>query len=160
MFDSRLCAALAALDAARPVYVEGESRKIGQVQVPEALIAAMRASDCVLLDAAPGARVALLMDEYRHFFADTAALGAQLDCLAPLHGRDKVESWKALAARGDFETLVTRLLEEHYDPAYRRSAQRNFARLPEARVLRVPSADEEAFAGLARALGACEPAPA
>jgi tRNA 2-selenouridine synthase len=154
MFESRLYSALAALDAARPVYVEGESRKIGQVQVPEALIAAMRASDCVLLDATHGARVALLMDEYRHFFADTAALGAQLDCLAPLHGRDKVESWKALAARGDFETLVTRLLEEHYDPAYRRSAQRNFARLPEAKVLRVPSADEEAFAGLARALRA------
>lgn len=154
MFESRLYAALAALDAARPVYVEGESRKIGQVQVPEALITAMRASDCVLLEAAPGARVALLMDEYRHFFADTAVLGAQLDCLAALHGRDKVESWKALAAHGDFETLVMRLLEEHYDPAYRRSAQRNFARLPQARVLQVPSADEDAFAGLARVLAA------
>lgn len=154
MFDSRLYAALAALDCAHPVYVEGESRKIGQVQVPEALITAMRASECVLLDAAPGARVALLMDEYRHFFADTAVLGAQLDCLATLHGRDKVESWKALAAHGDFETLVRRLLEEHYDPAYRRSAQRNFARLPQAQVLQVPCADEDAFAGLARSLPA------
>jgi tRNA 2-selenouridine synthase len=154
LFESRLYAALAALDPARPVYVEGESRKIGQVQVPEALIAAMRAAECVLLDAAPGARVALLMDEYRHFFADTALLGAQLDCLAPLHGRERVESWKALAARGDYETLVTRLLEEHYDPAYRRSAQRNFARLPDAQVLRVPSADQQAFDGLARALAA------
>jgi tRNA 2-selenouridine synthase len=134
------------------VYVEGESRKIGQVQVPEALIAAMRASECVLLDAAPGARVALLMDEYRHFFTDTPALGAQLDCLVPLHGRERVESWKALAARGDYAALVTRLLAEHYDPAYHRSAQRNFARLPQAQVLQVPSADEDTFAGIARAL--------
>jgi tRNA 2-selenouridine synthase len=154
MFESRLYAAMAALDPARPVYVEGESRKIGQVQVPEALITAMRAAACVLLDAAPGTRIALLMDEYRHFFADTTVLRAQLDCLATLHGRDKVESWKALAAQGDFETLVARLLEEHYDPAYRRSAQRNFARLPQARVVRVPSPDEDAFAGLARALSA------
>jgi len=152
LFESRLYAALAVLAPGRPVYVEGESRKIGQLQVPEALIAAMRASECVLLEAVPEARLALLMEEYRHFFTDTATLGAQLDCLAPLHGRDKVESWKALAAGGNFEALVMRLLAEHYDPAYRRSAARNFARLPEAQVLRVPSADEAAFAGIARAL--------
>ena len=152
LFETRLYAALGGLSPELPVYVEGESRKIGQLQVPEALIAAMRASECVLLEAAPEARLALLMEEYRHFFTDIAALGAQLECLAPLHGRDKVESWKTLAARGDFEALVTRLLAEHYDPAYRRSAARNFARLPDAQVLRVPSADEAAFAGIARKL--------
>jgi tRNA 2-selenouridine synthase len=152
LFESRLYAALAALSPSQPVFVEGESRKIGQIQVPEALITAMRASECVLLEADPQTRVALLMDEYRHFFDDPASLGAQLDCLAPLHGRDRVETWKALATQGAFEALVGRLLEEHYDPAYRRSAARNFARLPEAQVLRVASAEAEAFAGLARSL--------
>ena len=38
MFESRLLAVLARLDRARPVYVEGESRKIGALRVPEALI--------------------------------------------------------------------------------------------------------------------------
>jgi tRNA 2-selenouridine synthase len=154
LFESRLYAALGLLSASRPVYVEGESRKIGQLQVPEALITAMRASECVRLEAAPQARVALLMDEYRHFFADTAALRAQLDCLLPLHGRERVESWKSLAAAGEFEALVARLLAEHYDPAYARSAERNFVHLPQAQVLRVPSADEAAFTGIARALPA------
>jgi len=154
MFESRLYAALAALDRGRVVYVEGESRKIGQLQVPEALIAAMRASACVRLEADLGARVALLMEEYQHFFAAPAALAAQLDCLVPLHGRERVETWKALAADGAWPQLVARLLEEHYDPAYRRSAERNFARLPQAQVLRVPAADEAAFADLAHTLGA------
>jgi tRNA 2-selenouridine synthase len=154
LFESRLYAALDALSPSRPVYVEGESRKIGQLQVPEALITTMRAAECVLLEAAPPARIALLMDEYRHFFDDTATLSAQLDCLVPLHGREKVQSWKALAAEGAFEALVARLLAEHYDPAYRRSAARNFARLPEAQVLQVPSADEDAFVGIARVLAA------
>ena len=153
LFESRLHAALRALDRARVVYVEGESRKIGQVQVPEALIEAMRAAACVLLQAAREARVTLLMDEYRHFFADREALGAQLDCLVPLHGRDTVEGWKALAAQGAWQALVARLLDEHYDPAYRRSAQRNFARLPQARVLHLAAADDDTFAGLARELG-------
>lgn len=149
-FESRLLHALEALDRSRPVFVEGESRKIGQVQVPEALIEAMRGSDCVLLETDLATRIALLSDEYGHFFRDRAALEAQLDCLAPLHGRAVVEEWKALAARGEWPALVARLLEEHYDPAYRRSTLRNFARLPEAEVLKVRSPDAAAFARLAR----------
>jgi tRNA 2-selenouridine synthase len=154
MFESRLYATLAAQDRRRTVYVEGESRKIGQLQLPEALVTAMRAAACVRLEADLEARVALLMEEYRHFFATPDALAAQLDCLAPLHGRERVEAWKALAARGAWPELVARLLQEHYDPAYRRSAERNFARLPQARVLRVPAADEEIFARMAQKLAA------
>jgi tRNA 2-selenouridine synthase len=152
MFESRLLVALERLEASRPVYVEGESRKIGQLQVPEALIERMRSSECVLLETVPEARVALLMDEYRHFFSDPAALGAQLDCLAELHGRARVEDWKRLAAAGEWRALVGRLLEEHYDPAYRRSAARNFALLAQARTIRVAAADDAAFAGAARQL--------
>jgi tRNA 2-selenouridine synthase len=151
-FESLLLERLAGFDPARPVYVEGESRKIGQVQVPEALIETMRAAECVVLEADTDTRVALLMDEYRHFFAERAALAAQLDCLVGLHGRAVVGEWKALAAHGEWPALVARLLAEHYDPAYRRSALRNFARLPQARALRVPSPADESFATLARAL--------
>ena len=74
-------------------------------------------------------RVALLLDEYRHFFTDPAALGAQLDCLVSMHGREKISEWKALAAAGEWPALVARLLEDHYDAAYRRSAAHNFPRL-------------------------------
>src|SRR5207244_440629 len=45
-FESQLLAALSALDPARTVYVEGESRKIGQIQVPEGLIRRTPASPC------------------------------------------------------------------------------------------------------------------
>ena len=154
MFESRLLAELAALDPARTVYVEGESKKIGQLQVPEALMRAMRAAECVLLDADVATRIALLTEEYRHFFADRRLLDTQLDCLAGLHGRERVAAWKALAAQGAWQELVGRLLEEHYDPAYRRSALRNFARLPQAPVLRVADAGEQSFARLARELAA------
>jgi tRNA 2-selenouridine synthase len=153
-FETSLRAQLAALERSRPVYVEGESRKIGQLQVPEALIARMRASECLLLEASAATRVALLMDEYRHFFDDAAALCAQLECLAPLHGRARIDEWRALAHGGGWDALTARLLEEHYDPAYRRSAQSNFSRLPRARVLPVPSPDAAAFAALAGTLAA------
>ena len=152
MFESLLLKELQSLEPEKEIFVEGESKKIGQLQVPDALIARMRASECVLLDTAPEARIALLMDEYRHFFSDLPALYAQLDCLAGLHGRERVEEWKALAAEGRWAELVARLLEEHYDPAYRRSAAHNFPRLKDAPRVRVGSHEPAAFEAAAREL--------
>jgi tRNA 2-selenouridine synthase len=152
MFESLLLKEMSALDASRLISVEGESKKIGEIQVPEALMSRMRASQCVLLETDLDTRVDLLLDEYRHFLGDMKSLEAQLDCLVALHGREKIAAWKSLAARGEWREFVSRLLVEHYDPAYRRSSARNFARLDEARTLRIASADEAAFAGAANAL--------
>ena len=152
MFESRLLQKLRELDPARRVFVEGESKKIGELQVPEALMARMRASPCTVLETTVETRVALLLDEYRHFLSDRAALEAQLDCLVALHGREKIAQWKALAAAGAWREFVTRLLQEHYDPAYRRSSLRNFAQLGEAESVRIRGADEAAFIDAARQL--------
>jgi tRNA 2-selenouridine synthase len=152
MFESRLLAALQSLDAAQPLFVEGESKKIGELQVPDALMGTMRGSPCVRLDAGVETRVTLLLDEYRHFLADRAALEAQLDCLVALHGRERIAEWKALAARGAWRELVSRLLREHYDPAYKRSSHRNFARLADAPQVRIASAEEAAFDAASAAL--------
>jgi tRNA 2-selenouridine synthase len=150
MFESRLLKEISALAPERDVFVEAESKKIGQLQVPEALMQRMRASPCVALEAALETRVALLLEEYRHFLADRAALEAQLDCLAALHGKEKIGAWKDLARGGEWREFVARLLAEHYDPAYRRSSSRNFPGLATARKLRIAGADEVAFRQAAR----------
>ena len=152
MFESLLLQKMLSFDFKKEIYVEGESRKIGQLQVPEALIERMRASECLLLQVDTTTRVTLLMDEYRHFFTDLALLGTQLDCLVGLHSREKVGEWKTLAAAGEWPTLVARLLEEHYDAAYRRSAAHNFPRLADARKLPIASANPAAFDAAAREL--------
>jgi tRNA 2-selenouridine synthase len=144
-FESQVLWRLSTLDASQPVYVEGESKKIGEVQVPGALMERMRASQCMVVHADVDTRVALLMDEYGHYLEDSAALGGQLDCLAPLHGNERIAAWKALAARGEWRQLVAALLVEPYDPAYRRSSHRNFARLGQAPQVRLAAADDRAL---------------
>ncbi len=150
MFETLVWDRLRKLDPARPVFVEGESKKIGQLQVPEALMFAMRSSECVMLEAGRETRIALLSDEYRHFFESPEGLYAQLDCLNGLYGATVIGDWKAMAARGDWHDLVGSLLDDHYDPAYRRSSHRNFPRLAEAEVLVLEGPTDEAFATLAR----------
>jgi tRNA 2-selenouridine synthase len=149
MFESLLLNELSALDLTRPVYIEGESKKIGELQVPDALIERMRASPCIVLETPLDARVDLLLDEYRHFLENKPALDAQLDCLAALHGHERIAQWKALT---DWRELVTRLLVEHYDPAYRRSSARNFPQLPDAHRVHIPRADDSAFQSAARSV--------
>ncbi len=144
-FESLLLAVLETFDPTRPVYVEGESRKIGQVQVPEKLIETMRSAACVVLDAALDVRVALLLDEYRHFFHDPAALEAQLEHLVPLHGRAVIDDWKLLVRGASWRELVSRLLLEHYDPAYQKSAARNFTLLANAPWLHIDAETAAAF---------------
>jgi tRNA 2-selenouridine synthase len=152
MFESLLLKRLSILEKAKTVYVEGESKKIGQLQVPESLIARMRTSPCVRLEVDTETRVTLLLQEYEFFLENRKKLYEQLDCLVSLHGRDKVEKWKALAESGAWREFVARLLVEHYDPAYQRSSHKNFTRLPEAPALKVASAEERAFLEAARSL--------
>ncbi|MGQ0547425.1 MAG: tRNA 2-selenouridine(34) synthase MnmH [Betaproteobacteria bacterium] len=152
MFESLLLEHLSGFAIRVPVFVEAESKKIGELQVPEALMERMRASPCVALEAALETRVELLLEEYRHFLGDPAALEAQLDCLAALHGKQHIEEWKRLARRGEWRELVARLLAEHYDPAYRRSSSRNFPGLAAAQTVHIQNAEGLTFAQAARQL--------
>ena len=153
-FESQLLEALERLDPARPVYVESESRKIGTVQVPDALLDAMRAADCVSLDTPQPLRVALLKEEYAHFLADPAALSKRLAHLVGLHGKKTIAQWDAAAAAGDWDTLVGELLVRHYDPTYARSIERNFPRIGEAIHIAPTDIGQAAFRATAHELDA------
>ena len=91
-FESQLVAALERLDPRRPVYVESESKRIGTVQVPDALLAAIRTAPCIRLDTPAPLRIALLKDEYAHYLEDAPSLSARLAHLVPLHGRKTIET--------------------------------------------------------------------
>ena len=142
MFDSLLWDALRHFDASRPVYVEAESKKIGSIAVPDALLEAMRASSCILLDVPTSARVKLLLEDYEHFLRDPELLAQRLAPLVDLHGHKVIAEWKALAEQGNWEGVVEALLTQHYDPAYRRSTATNFLRLKDATALPLPALDE------------------
>ncbi|MFC5430391.1 tRNA 2-selenouridine(34) synthase MnmH [Paraburkholderia denitrificans] len=131
-FDTALIQALHALDTERPVFVEAESRRIGTITVPVALIDTMRAAPCVVVDVARDERVALLLEEYGHLLADRDYFREQLLKLVPLHGHERIETWCRLLDSDDRMTLTEALVAEHYDPAYTRSTRRNFAKLEAA----------------------------
>ena len=152
-FDSLLWNALRDLDPARAVYVESESRKVGRLAVPAALIDTMHRSPTTRIEADVATRVALLLGDYAHFLSEPEALRRQLDCLVRLHGRARIEEWKKLAESGTWDMFVERLLIEHYDPAYHRSLARNYGDVPAAAV-RLEAANDAAIEAAARRIAA------
>jgi len=148
-FESLVLRALQGYAPDRPVYVESESRKIGQVQVPEALILAMRASPCVSLELPLAERVALLCEEYQHFFQTPEALKEQIQKLVALHGHSVCAAWCALVDQQQWRSLVECLLVQHYDPSYHRSLHKNYPGATQGQTLQLSGHEPEDYESVA-----------
>ncbi|CAG1017970.1 tRNA 2-selenouridine synthase [Burkholderiaceae bacterium] len=134
-FDSRVWDALRHFDSEREVWVESESKKVGELRVPQALIERMRAAPCVRIELPLPERVQLLMEDYDFFVKDVPAFCERLDALRALRGNEVVNAWQEVARSGRIEDVVRDLLVSHYDPVYLQSMQRNFAGFESAAVI-------------------------
>jgi tRNA 2-selenouridine synthase len=133
-FESALAAALDALDPARPVLVEAESAKVGQLSLPPSLWSAMLAAPRIAFSAPVAARAQWLADQYRDLTEAPESLAALLDGLRTMRGNAVVDGWHLLLKAGDWVALAQALITQHYDPGYARS--------------RRPAVQEVALAGL------------
>lgn len=144
-FETQIWDALRRFDPARPVFVESESKKVGQNHVPDALITAMRASPCISVNATIAVRVAQLLSEYQFFVEQPNLLKSKLAMLHDLHGQARLDHWNALIDSDRWPELVEQLLVHHYDPSYDRSIKRNFGQFDQARTIEIARASDDAI---------------
>jgi tRNA 2-selenouridine synthase len=132
-FETALAMEVAALDPGRPVVIEAESSKVGDLIVPPAVWKSMVAAERVEVAAPVAARAAYLARAYADLTADAGVLAETLGSLKPMQGAERVAAWQELAAAGRFEELAAELCVEHYDLRYARHRAR-WERAPVARV--------------------------
>ena len=149
-FDTLLWDALRNMDPTKPVFVESESRKVGNLAVPESLILSMRASPCYQLELSDEERVKLLLEDYDFFVKDPALFSKRLDALVAIRGKQVVEDWQALIAAGSMEDVVRDLLKLHYDPTYFASMKRNFLQIDKAQVVLAKIRSHESLSSVAK----------
>ena len=125
-FDTLVWDKLRSFDPARVVYVESESRKVGNLAVPQALIERMRDSACLRLELPEQERVALLLEDYDFFVQAPALFCERLQALNEIRGKAVVQGWQEQVMAGAIEGVVRELLLQHYDPGYESSISRNF----------------------------------
>ncbi|MGB8517756.1 MAG: tRNA 2-selenouridine(34) synthase MnmH [Gallionella sp.] len=151
-FENSLLQTLQKFDTAQPVFVEAESNKIGRIVLPASLHNAMHQAECVMLDTTPEARLGLLMQDYRHLVDAPEKLSLLLQVLHTFHGQKRIEHWHGLIHARQFRSLVTELLELHYDPSYLRALGKHYARLEQARHVPLDDLSHDALLRIAGAL--------
>lgn len=137
-FDTQLRQAITALDPARPVYIESESKKIGMIALPDSLFARMHESECLLVDVPLAERVRFLLEDYDFYLRDGDMLQQQLGFLRNVHSREQLEAWFDMIRAGRHAQLVEELLVRHYDPLYHRSMTRHYTHLQHSQQLALP----------------------
>jgi tRNA 2-selenouridine synthase len=123
-FEGRLALAIAALDPKRPVVVEAESSKIGNLRLPPKLWLAMTKAPRISIAAPLDARARYLTRAYGDLVTDAARLDAILQSLRPSHPAETIAQWRAMADSSAFVPLAAGLMQQHYDPRYAKHRSR------------------------------------
>lgn len=144
-FDSLVLEKLRTFDVNKPIWLEAESKKVGERQLPQALFDQMHAGTPYRVEAPMSERVTLWREDYRHFEVNPKQLIEQLAHLKPLVGNDEFETWQQLAENQRMPDLFERLMTNHYDPAYRRSTLRHYPNIDSAQLIRLTSLSQDAL---------------
>lgn len=121
-FDALLLAVLDKYQEERFVFVEAESKRIGNVYVPDCVMEAMRRGKHILLIASIKTRVERLLHEYMNESTQEEYTNADIfRCLETLQkrlGKTKTEKLRELLQERKYEAFVEMLLVDYYDPLY------------------------------------------
>lgn len=144
-FDSSLLETMRRFDAQRPIWLEAESKKIGNLQLPDALHEAMHRAPVINLSTPMPERVRLWREDYPHFAADPVAMVRKLEPLKPMVGNEALTKWRELAASAQVDELFESVMALHYDPCYVRSTRRNYGETQGQRTVELVTLDGPEF---------------
>jgi len=149
LFESLLWAEMQKLDPSRDVWVESESKRIGNVFIPELLFKAMGMSPRVELIVSLEERIRHTLAEYDYFIRDPDNL---ISALSPLKTKiisgDQFDRWLELIQKQEWSSFVRTLLVDHYDPTYARSQSKNSEACESRTTLRVESLEDNHLTAL------------
>jgi len=148
-FETRLWNALQNLDSSDPIFIESESKKVGGVHIPDALMEKIRHGHCIELRSSLSTRVSWLLHEYPHFVQNPNQFKEKLSLLTSRYGKVQIAEWCEQIDAGRFEELVTDLLVKHYDPSYQSSIARNFPKYRADCFVELDNDSDAAFASAA-----------
>jgi tRNA 2-selenouridine synthase len=153
-FETQLATALKGFDLARTVWIEAESRKIGRISLPDALLERLRISPVVQIEATPDARLAYLLRDYAWLGDDPQRLADKLGLLKGMLANETLAQWQAWALARNLPPLFAALMAQHYDPLYVRSQGRHFKRLGDGKRVETDDLSEAGIAALAQRIAA------
>lgn len=145
-FDSQVVYSLAGFDPHRVVFVESESKKMGSLYCSQGLIAAIRNSPYIFVEADETVRRSVAYADYyphvmshNQFYSDI--IEQKLSRYVPRSLTKKLLSLLAEKKEDAFCDCVTLLLAHYYDPLYDHSLKKNYQTRSPLLTLRIGEQD-------------------
>ncbi|PLX90468.1 MAG: tRNA 2-selenouridine(34) synthase MnmH [Desulfuromonas sp.] len=119
MFEALLWDQLRHIGPEGYVLVEGESRHIGRVRLPQNVHQAMQSQTSLWLTASLMTRTRNILEDYPAIDRFKEQFLARIKALKERLGTQAVAEFEELLRRGEWQTLVQELMLRYYDPLYR-----------------------------------------
>jgi tRNA 2-selenouridine synthase len=100
------------------VFVEGESKRIGNIIIPDYIYSSMEKGIHVLADADLDFRAGLIIKEYTNSENAVEEILLSLDSLERYISSKNIERYKDYVLKGEFEEVAKELMVKYYDPMY------------------------------------------
>lgn len=116
-FDSGLCSGIMKLKDEAYIVLEGESRKIGNLHIPDNIFMQMRSSPAIYIDTPMSRRVEIIKKEYDRFHEHDKVISIVKSLKRKLSSV-KIEKLLQLYSSGEVEEFIEILLADYYDALY------------------------------------------
>ncbi len=117
-FESLLFYEFYNLKKNKPIFIESESSKIGNLFLPSALISKIENSSCIDIETTVEARSSFLIKDYSKFILDKNSFDELFTYARTKLGRKVVNEWKVQHKKENWRELAIKLIKEYYDPLY------------------------------------------
>ncbi|MPQ42322.1 tRNA 2-selenouridine(34) synthase MnmH [Clostridium tarantellae] len=107
------------------VFVEGESRRIGRILIPEVLFNKIYKGEKVRINSDYEVRAKRLVNEYTAFENVNIQLEEALSVLKKHISEENINYYKKLVNDGNYEEVALELMKKYYDPMYGVSAKKH-----------------------------------
>ena len=125
-FESQLFDIMRCFDRSKPVFIEAESSRVGDIAIPKELWHMMSDASVIELESPFSYRLELLKTDYPHLLHKEAAdLHNLIEGMTKRYGKETTTKWREDLLKGDFDSFITQILSDHYDPSYERTAKRH-----------------------------------
>lgn len=116
-FDSGLCSGIVKFKDEAYIVLEGESRKIGNLHIPDNIFMQMRSSPAIYIDTPMSRRVEIIKKEYDRFHEHDKVISIVKSLKRKLSSA-KTEKLLQLYSSGKVEEFIEILLADYYDALY------------------------------------------
>ena len=118
LFESQIYIELKKIKEKKPIFIESESSKIGNLFLPSILLSKIKTSPAIEINSTINSRVNFLLKDYKNYINKKNSFSELFTHAKSKLGNKIVSKWQQSYKKKEWKDLAFQLITEYYDPLY------------------------------------------